>query len=75
MTGTIQVDSGVSWLHDHLRVQLEEREQQILEVLGRGLDYPSYIKTTGMLQECKRQIGELQELFQKFYQDEEEDDG
>lgn len=72
--GDISVESGVSWLHDTLRQQLEDREQQILEVLGRGLDYPSYIKTTGMLQECRRQQGTLAEQFKEFYQGEEDDD-
>lgn len=74
MTDTIHVESGVSWLHDTLRIQLKEREQHILEVLGRGLDYPSYIKTNGMLQECRRQIGELAELFEKFYTEDDDDE-
>lgn len=72
--GDIKVESGVSWLHDSLRQQLKEREQTILEVCGRGLDYPSYIKTTGMLQENRRQQGELDELFKEFYQGDEDDD-
>lgn len=74
MTDNIRVESGVSWLHDKLRAELEEREQAILQVFRRDLDYPSYIKTNGMLRENTRQQDALRELFQTFYQDEEEDD-
>lgn len=70
----IKVDSGVSWLHDRLRKDLEDREQAILEGLGRDLDYASYIKTNGRLHENRRQQMELRELFKEFYQFDDEGD-
>jgi len=76
MTGTIDVDSGVSWLHDKMRIELEEREQFLLEACGKGLPYHEYLGFVGRLRECRRQIGELAELFKEFYTlDEEDEDG
>lgn len=70
----INVESGVSWLHDTLREKLTEREHFLLEACGTGIPYHEYLAMVGRLRECRRQMGELAELFQEFYQAEEEVD-
>lgn len=68
------VESGVSWLHDTQRAELVAREQFLLEALGTGLPYHEYIGFVGRLKECRRQQGELADLFKSFYQAEEAED-
>lgn len=67
----IQIESGASWLHDHMRQNLEDREQFLKDAMSRGLPYHEYIGFVGRHRECLRQQDELAELFKDFYQAEE----
>jgi hypothetical protein len=76
MSEEIQVESGVSWLHDTLRKRLEERKKFLQEACASGLHYHEYLPMVGRYRETVRQINELAELFTEFYQSEEaEEDG
>jgi hypothetical protein len=67
----IQVESGVSWLHDTLRARLEERAQFLKEACASGIPYHEYLPMVGRHRENARMLGELAELFTEFYQAEE----
>ena len=74
MDDEIQVESGVSWLHDTMRERLEERSQFLKEACASGIPYHEYLPMVGRHRECIRQINELAEMFKEFYQAEEESD-
>lgn len=67
------MSEGVSWVHDRLRKDLEDRRQQLLEFLARGVPYHEYVGFIGRLKENERQQADIAEMFKDFYQGEEED--
>jgi hypothetical protein len=71
----IEVEGGVSWLHDKQLSDLREREHFLLEACGSGLQFHEYLPMCGRLRECRRQMQELAELFAEFHQAEESEDG
>jgi hypothetical protein len=70
----IVVESGVSWLHDKLRTDLEARKEYLMEAIATGLPQEEYRQFVGRYRECKRQLDELGELFADFYQNEDADE-
>lgn len=70
----IKVESGVSWLHDRLRADLNDRAEHLKDAMSRGLPFHEYIGFVGRYKECLRQQSELAQLFTDFYQSEEEED-
>ncbi len=74
MTDEIKVDSGVSWLHDKLVLELTERGESLKDAMARGIPKPEYRQFVGRYRENREIRAFISELFTEFYQDDEDDD-
>jgi len=70
----MNTSSGVSWLHDKLRSELEERRESLRSSMEKGLNYHEYIQYCGRIRENERQQDSLAALFKDFYQGDDDDE-
>jgi len=72
MGGTIEVVTGVSWLHDKLRQIAQDRIDVLKDGIAEGVPLHEYQAMVGRYKEAKRLLNiTLPEIFEEFYQAEE----
>ena len=70
----VKVESGVSWLHDKLRAEAQDRIDILKEGIAEGVPLHEYQAMVGRYKEAKRQLSiVLPEIFADFYQAEEDE--
>lgn len=72
MDGEIKVESGVSWLHDKLVQELEDRGEALKEGMARGVPVEEYKQFVGRYRENREIRFMVTEIFEGFYQDDDD---
>lgn len=71
----VAIPSGVSWLHDKLVEQAEDRVEILKEGIAEGVPLHEYQAMVGRYKEAKRQLTiVIPELFEEFHVADESED-